>query len=64
MDVGPRREGRVTGECVGNVIVGSVYIVVFLWSVRSSAPLLDASYCVKEPALTLVRTLYSQLSTC
>jgi hypothetical protein len=57
VDFGPCREGRVVGECLGRVVIGTVDVFVFL------ARMISAESFGFSGALTLVRTLYSQLST-
>ena len=45
------------GECLGRVVIGTVDVLVFL------ARMISAESFAFSHALTLVRTLYSQLST-
>lgn len=60
VDIGARRQRRVLREGLGYVVVGPLDIVIFLWWASTSA--LGSRWAVGAP--TLVRTLYSQFSTC
>lgn len=59
VDSGTRRKGGVMRQCLRNIVVGAIYVLILLVGVSLSG----LGFGTMEIAITLVRTLYSQLRT-
>ena len=69
VNVGPRRERGEVGERLRHIVVCPIDVLVFLaggMGQRTQSELGTCPYqsCRRRDGLTLVRTLYSQFSTC